>query len=143
MMRRRSLRALTVLAIVAFGGLTTACSNDDEGTDPPPTTDLSGAYELVSVTQGGITLTPAEGATGTLTLTATTYVLSVTVPSQAGPITTEDSGTYQTSGNNWTQESDNAGGFQGVGTFTLVGGTLTVDVTTAGVQVVSVWSNTN
>ena len=130
---------MSVLALALSG---VACSDDDTPNEPPAT-DLSGTYELVSLTQGGVTLTPAEGATGTLTLTATTYVLSVTVPSQAGPVTTEDSGTYQTSGNNWTQESDNAAGFQGVGTFTLVGGTLTVDVTTAGVQVVSVWSSTN
>jgi hypothetical protein len=141
-MKRRSLRALLPLAILAFAGLTTACGNDDEGTDPPVQTDLSGAYVLTSVTQGGVTLTPAEGATGTLALTQTTYELSVTVPSAGGPITTMDSGTYQTSGNTWTQESDNAQGFQGVGTFTLVGNTLTVDVTTAGIQVVSVWNNT-
>ena len=61
------------------------------------------------------------------------------VPGPAGPVTTEDTGTYETDGNTWTQESDNAGGFQGVGTFSLVGDILTVDVTTAGVQVLSVW----
>ena len=125
--------------MLVFAGLSTACSSDDP-VDPPVETDLSGAYVLDSVTQGGVTLGPAEGATGTLTLTETRYTLSITVPSLTGPITTEDTGTYQTDGDTWTQESDNAGGFQGVGTFTLVGGTLTVDVTTAGVQVLSVWS---
>jgi len=94
---------------------------------------------MVSVTQGGVTLGPAQGATGTLILTDTRYTLSVTVP---GPGTTEDTGTYETDGNTWTQESDNAGGFQGVGTFSLVGDILTVDVTTAGVRVVSVWDRT-
>lgn len=138
-MRRRPLRALIPLAMLVFAGLSTACSSDDP-VDPPVETDLSGAYVLDSVTQGGVTLGPAEGATGTLTLTETRYTLSITVPSLTGPITTEDTGTYQTDGDTWTQESDNAGGFQGVGTFTLVGGTLTVDVTTAGVQVLSVWS---
>jgi hypothetical protein len=125
--------------MLVFAGSSTACSSDDP-VDPPVETDLSGAYVLDSVTQGGVTLGPAEGATGTLTLTETRYTLSITVPSLTGPITTEDTGTYQTDGDTWTQESDNAGGFQGVGTFTLVGGTLTVDVTTAGVQVLSVWS---
>ena len=86
-------------------------------------------------------------ATGTLTLTATNYTISITHPAPADPagafLTTEDTGTYQTDGNTWTQESDNAGGFQGVGTFSLVAGILTVDVTTAGVQVLTVWSSTD
>ena len=142
-MRRRSLRALLPLAIVALVGIAGACGGDDDDPTGPVETDLSGDYVLVSVTQGGITVGPAEGATGTLAVTQTRYTLSVTVPSPTGPITTEDTGTYQTDGNTWTQESDNAGGFQGVGTFSLVGNTLTIDVTTAGVQVLSVWNLTN
>lgn len=139
-MRRSSLRTLSVVAIVGLVGLTGACSSDDDqGTDPPEPVDLSGNYVMVSVTQGGVTLGPAQGATGTLALTDTRYTLSVTVPGPNGPTTTEDTGTYETDGNTWTQESDNAQGFQGVGTFSLVGDILTVDVTTAGVQVVSVW----
>jgi len=141
-MRRRSLRALLPLAIVALVGLAGACGGDDDDPAGPVETDLSGDYVLVSVTQGGITVGPAEGATGTLAVTQTRYTLSVTVPSPTGPITTEDTGTYATDGDTWTQESDNAGGFQGVGTFSLVGTTLTIDVTTAGVQVLSVWNLT-
>jgi len=141
-MRRRSLRALLPLAIVALVGLAGACGGDDDDPAGPVETDLSGDYVLVSVTQGGITVGPAEGATGTLAVTQTRYTLSVTVPSPTGPITTEDTGTYATDGDTWTQESDNAGGFQGVGTFSLVGTTLTIDVTTAGVQVLSVWDLT-
>ena len=142
-MRRRPLRALLPLAIVALVGIAGACGGDDDDPTGPVETDLSGDYVLVSVTQGGITVGPAEGATGTLAVTQTRYTLSVTVPSPTGPITTEDTGTYATDGNTWTQESDNAGGFQGVGTFSLVGNTLTIDVTTAGVQVLSVWNLTN
>jgi len=127
---------------VALVGMTGACSSDDADPTNPIETDLSGDYVMVSVTQGGVTLGPAQGATGTLVLTATRYTLSVTVPGPTGPVTTEDTGTYETEGNTWTQESDNAGGFQGVGTFSLVGGVLTVDVTTAGVQVLSVWDQT-
>jgi hypothetical protein len=127
--------------MLAIAALSAGCGSDDPA-DPPVQTDLSGDYVLVSVTQGGVTLGPAEGATGTLALTGTRYTISITVPSSGGPIITEDTGTYETDGNTWTQVSDNAGGFQGVGTFTLVGGTLTVDVTTAGVQVLSVWELT-
>jgi hypothetical protein len=140
-MRRRPLRALVPVAMLTLV-LTAACGSDDP-VNPPVETDLSGTYTLVSVTQAGVTLTPAEGATGTLTLTKTTYAIDLTIPSPAGPVNTVDNGTYQTDGNTWTQESANAGGFQGVGTFTLVSGTLTVDVTTAGVQVVTVWSQTS
>ena len=139
MMRRRPLRALLPLAVVALVGIAGACGGDDDPTDPPQGTDLTGDYIMVSVTQGGVTLGPDQGATGTLVLTDTRYTLSVTVPGPNGPVTTEDTGTYETDGNTWTQVSDNAGGFQGVGTFSLVGDILTVDVTTAGVQVLSVW----
>ena len=138
-MRRRPLRALLPLAIVALVGIAGACGGDDDEPTAPIQTDLSGDYVLVSVTQGGVTLGPAQGATGTLALTETRYTISITVPGPGGPIITEDTGTYETDGSNWTQESDNAGGFQGVGTFLQAGDFLTVDVTTAGVQVVSVW----
>jgi len=145
-MRRRSLRALIPVAMLVLAGFGTACSSDDDPVDPPVEPDLSGSYELVSFTQAGITLGPPI-ATGTLSMTATRYTITITHPDPANPtgppLTTDDSGTYETSGNTWTQESDNAGGFQGVGTYTLVEGTLTVDVTTVGVKVLTVWNLTN
>ena len=119
-MRRRPFRALLPLAIVALVGVAGACGGDDDEPAGPVETDLSGDYLLVSVTQGGVTLGPAQGATGTLAVTQTRYTLSVTVPGPTGPVTTEDTGTYATDGATWTQESDNAGGFQGVGTFSPV-----------------------
>jgi hypothetical protein len=139
MMKRSLLRALVPLAVVALVGVAGACGGDDDEGMGPVETDLSGDFLLVSVTQGGVTLGPAQGATGTLVLTDTRYTINLTVPGPTGPINTVDTGTYQTDGNTWTQESDNAAGFQGVGTFSLVGDILTVDVTTAGVQVLSVW----
>ncbi len=142
-MRRRPLRAILALAIVAVVGVAGGCGGDDDEPTGPVETDLSGNYELVSVTQGGVTLTPAQGATGTLVVTRTNYTLDITIPGPTGPVNTVDTGTYQTDGDTWTQESDNAGGFQGIGTFSLVGTTLTIDVTTAGVQVLSVWSRTD
>lgn len=143
-MRLRSLRALLLVATVCLAGSVAACSDDDDnGTNPPVVVDLSGTYDLVSVTQGGVTVGPDQGASGTLVLTQTTYSIDLTLPGPTGPVNTTDSGTYEISGNTWTQESDNAGGFQGVGTYSLSGGTLTVDVTTAGVQVLSVWQSTD
>jgi hypothetical protein len=142
MLRRSPLRAFLPLAVVALVGFAAACGGDDDDGTGPVETDLSGDYLLVTVTQGGVTLGPAQGASGTLMVTETRYTLSVTIPGPAGPITTEDTGTYETDGDTWTQESDNAGGFQGVGTFSLVGDVLTIDVTTAGVQVISVWERT-
>ena len=144
-MRQRLLRALLPVAILMFAGLSTACSSDDP-VDPPVETDLSGNYELVTLTQAGTTIGPPI-ATGTLVLTATRYSIDLLVPDPTDPfgppLNTVDSGTYATDGDTWTQESDNAGGFQGVGTFSLAGATLTVDVTTAGVQVLTVWNNTD
>lgn len=140
-MTRRTLRALLPFAAVALVGITGACGGDDEPMGPVET-DLSGNYVLVSVTQAGVTLGPAQGATGTLTATRTTYAIDITVPGPTGPINTVDTGTYMTDGETWTQESNLPGGFQGVGTFSLVGDVLTIDVTTAGVQVLSVWNRT-
>ena len=143
-MTRRSLRALLPLAVLALG-LTAACSSDDDnGTDPPDQTDLSGTYELVSLTQAGSTVAPPI-ATGTLVLTQTTYSIDLTVPNPDDPfgpgINTLDNGTYSTDGSDWTQESSTTG-LQGVGTFTLQGNTLTVNVTTVGIEVLTVWNKT-
>ena len=145
-MTRHPLRAILVLplAVLALAGLATGCSDDDP-VDPPVETDLSGTYELASLTQAGTTIGPPL-ATGTLVLTQTTYAIDLTVPNPDDPfgpgINTLDNGTYSTDGNTWTQESSNTG-LQGVGTFSLQGGALTVDVTTAGLEVLTVWNLTN
>lgn len=88
---------------------------------PPPPPTLPGVFQLVSLTQGGNTIGPPL-ATGTLVLTQTTYSIDLNVPDPndpfGPPVNTVDSGTYSTSGSNWTQESSETG-LQGVGTFTL------------------------
>jgi len=141
-MRRRPLRTLIPVSMLVFAGLSTACSDDEQPTNLPEPTDLSGTYELVTLTQAG---TPTIGppiATGTLVLTQTTYVIDLTTPDQTGtPVNTVDNGTYSTDGDNWTQESSTTG-LQGVGTFTLQGNTLTVNVTTVGIEVLTVWNKT-
>ncbi|MEE8573152.1 MAG: hypothetical protein V3T20_07795 [Gemmatimonadota bacterium] len=141
-MRRRPLRTLIPVTMLVFAGLTAACSDDEQPTNLPEPTDLSGTYELVTLTQAG---TPTIGppiATGTLVLTQTSYVIDLTTPDQTGtPVNTVDNGTYSTDGNTWTQESSTTG-LQGVGTFTLQGNTLTVNVTTVGIEVLTVWNKT-
>ena len=150
-MKRRLFAGSLPALLVALLAMTAGCSDDDGngGTNPPPDTDLSGTYTLVSVQQGGpdaLECGPSLGCTGTLTLTATRYTLDLTTPDPdnpfADPITIEDTGTYTTSGNEWTQTSD--GNLpQSVGTYTLQGNTLTVAATSAGILVTSVWNKTS
>ncbi len=130
---------LPVAAFALASGLA-ACGDDDGGTPPPGPVDLSGTYELVSLTQSGVTLSPPV-ATGTLTLTATTYQLQLTTPDLQGqPQQTNDNGTYETSGSDWTQQSATGLGTS-TGTFTLQGNTLTVRVT-APLVLTTVWNRT-
>lgn len=150
-MKRRLFAGSLPALLVAWLAMTAGCSDDDGngGTNPPPGTDLSGTYTLVSVQQGAGTpqCGPSLGCTGTLTLTATRYTLELTTPDPddplgSPPITIVDTGTYTTSGNEWTQTSD--GNLpQSVGTYTLQGNTLTVAATSAGILVTSVWNKTS
>jgi hypothetical protein len=113
---------------LALLGTIPGCSSDDDGTtDPPTRVDLSGNYTMVSITSGGITLTPAEGATGT------------NLPGQE-PF--NDSGTYVAlSDGSWGQESDNPILPQSTGTYVQNGNQVTVDSTTGGQQNLTVWQS--
>ncbi len=119
-----------LLAVALLGG--------DCGDDGPmmvnPAPDLSGTYDLVSFTQGGVTLGDPV-ATGTLTANQTSsgsqatgnYTVDITLPPPAGQ--TMDAGQYtNASDGTWTQVSSQTQA-QFVGTFTLLGSTLTVEVT--------------
>ncbi len=117
-----------LLAVAFLGG---DCGDDPMMINPAP--DLSGTYDLVSFTQAGVTLVPPV-ARGTLVATQTsssgsvasgTYVIDITTP--AG--NTVDQGTYTNSSDGtWTQASSTQG-FQFLGMVTVLGGTLTVEVT--------------
>ena len=146
--RMRALFTLIVAAAVA----TTACSDDDDpvgGGGPPP--DLTGTYDLVSFASpltGGLPLGPAQGVTGTFTLTQTasggseasgTLNVTIEVPDGMGgtnQIVDQGEFTIRSDGS-WEQDGQVQ---QATGTFSLVGNTLTVEVT-APVQAVStsVW----
>ena len=125
---------------LALLGTIAGCSSDDDGTTAPPTrVDLSGNYTMLSINQGGITLTP-PAATGTLVLTATNYTLSLVTPDgQGGQTVINDTGTYVAlTDGSWAQDSDGALG-QSTGTYTESGNNITVNATSAGIQVITVW----
>lgn len=126
-----SLGVLTLAALAACGGNT--------ATGPAPAADLSGTYGLVSITfQGNPAIGPPT-ATGRLVLTKTTYNVTLDIkPPLVPEQVIVDSGTYSISGNAWSQSSL-VNPVQSVGTYTLSHDTLTVNVTTVGMQVENVW----
>ena len=140
-MRRFRSILVPLVAVTFFAG----CSDDEGPTNVVPPPDLSGTYDLTSFSQGGVTLTP-PAVNGTIIVAETsrsgsvatgTYNLDITTP--AGPV--QDQGTYSidTSDGSWSQDSSTQG-FQSVGTFSLVGSTLTVEVTApAAAANTSVW----
>ncbi len=134
-MRRRFIPVLTGLAVAV--GLLTGCGKSS--TNPATSTDLSGSYTLQSLTQSGITLAPPV-ATGTLVLTATNYTLDMTVPNGTGGTQqVQDAGTYTAKSDGTWSQSSTTSSTQSVGTYTLSGSTLSVNVTTEGQQVATVW----
>jgi hypothetical protein len=122
---------------LAVAAVASGCGGSSS-TAPTPITavQLVGTYDLLSITfQGQPTLTP-PAATGVLVLTPTTYAVTLHVaPATAAEV---DSGTYSISGNQWSQTSTTSQ-VQSVGTFTFSHDTLTVNVTTQGMQVNNVW----
>jgi hypothetical protein len=115
-----------------------ACGDDDPaGTEEP---DLAGTYQLVSIAfQGQPALMPPV-ASGTFTLTATTYEVDISIDlPPPNNQTIQDEGTYSINGTGWSQESSQ-GGVQSVGTFTFDGTRLEVNATTQGQTVATVWN---
>lgn len=131
-----SLRRIVTGAVLTLA--LSACGGSDDGTGPDNSTDLSGTYTLQSFKQGdGPTVTPPI-VSGTITLTATRYTTTINLPPGSPIPVIQDAGTYTTSGNTITQTSDGAFG-QSVGTFSLVNGVLSTDLTSAGQRVITVW----
>jgi hypothetical protein len=140
--RRGDMRQWRVASAAVFATLAalalTSCKNNDS-TGPEGNADLIGSYSLASLTyEGQATLGPPF-ATGSMVLTDTTYSVSIdiVVPG-TDPQHIADSGTYTVSGSNWSQTSSTLN-VQSVGTYALASGTLTVDVTTAGQHVTTIW----
>lgn len=126
-------RVVSVAGLMTVAALVIAGCSKKSTTEPSGNPALVGSYDLLSFTglQMG-TLEPPD-ATGTATLTDSTYTFHIVLPG----FVYDDSGTYTVSGNSITQTSAIA---QSVGTYTLANDTLTVDVTnaTAG-EIITVW----
>lgn len=125
------LMAVTVLVVAA-------CSKST--TEPSGNSALVGNYSLYSITLAGLPTLGPPAATGSMSMTDSTYVVDVTVNSPPAPsqIVVHDEGTYTVSGNSITQTST-IQSIQSVGTYTLSNDTLTVDVTAAGQETKTVW----
>lgn len=119
-----SLAAVASVALSASG-----CSNSTG-----PSVNLSGTYSLVSIQFPPQPVLIPPTATGTFTLTATTYTLHLVLQGQP-PV--DDNGTYSLNGTSWSQSSTITG--QASGTYSVSGNTLTVNATAQGVTSISVW----
>jgi hypothetical protein len=126
-MRFRGWFTLAVAASIVLGAI--GCSNSSTG----PSVSLSGSYSLLSIQFPPQPAITPPNATGTFTLTATTYTLHLVTPQG----TLDDNGTYTISGSNWSQSSTTTG--QATGTYSLNGSVLTVNATAQGVTSISVW----
>jgi hypothetical protein len=128
---------LRTLAIPILATLFATGCSDSDPVDPGnngPAPDLSGTYTLVSIVgaiTGGVELGPAQGVTGTFTLTQTiagdpasgTYTVSLVLPAGAF----QDQGTYENQEDGFWAQAGNVQ--QGLGTYAVVGNSLTVNVT--------------
>ena len=140
--RRKTVVLLTLVALVPF----LACSDTTEP-ENGDTQDFTGSYTLVSIAQGtaaGVIDIP--GSTGSTTLTATNYEVSLTLPQAppAPPMTIDDEGTYTATGSatagSWSQQSTVNPLLQYSGTYTYDTATdqLSLDTTAAGIRTVLV-----
>jgi len=126
-MRFRGMLSVAAGAAITLGAA--ACSNSTTA----PAVDLSGTYGLVSIQFGPPPALTPPTETGTLSLSATQYNLTL-----SGAQPESDSGTYSISGSSWSQQSS-VNGTQSVGTYSLSGTTLTVTTVQGGITVVSAW----
>ncbi|MXW09074.1 MAG: hypothetical protein F4X47_04760 [Gammaproteobacteria bacterium] len=136
---------VAILALAACGG-----GEDPVEPEPERPPDLSGSYTLESlsaIVTGGLTLTPPD-VSGSFSVQQTsvtgpeasgTTMITVTLPDGLGGMTTlEDQGTYV---NRLDGTWEQAGVLlQGLGTYTVQGAILTVDVTEPALNVsTTVW----
>jgi hypothetical protein len=114
-----------------------ACGGSDSGTGPS-TTDLSGTYTLLTFQQPPAQQVTPPTVSGTITLTATRYSVTMQLPPGSPIPAIQDAGSYTTNGNSITQTSDGAFG-QSVGTFSLQNRVLTTDLTNVAGRILTTW----
>lgn len=122
-----------VVRVMVVTVLLTVPACGDDGGPEGTAQDFTGTYSVVSFQQGNLQI---PGASGTVTLTATTYTFDVTIP----PLNLTDAGTYTATGTatagTWTQQSTDDPDFQATGTYAVdpVTGRLTIDTTVQGIR---------
>ncbi len=131
--------ALAVAGALAFAAACKSSTSSNAcGSGSPPS--LVGTYSLVSYSLGG---TQQTGTTGSLVLNANpnTYVANIVFPPPIGA--QHDSGNYVIQGASCISENSALGNPQFIGTFELVGTTLTLSGTVATQPVVIVLTKTS
>jgi hypothetical protein len=128
-----------VVSVVAVVGILTACGGSNN-TVTSVNTSLAGHYTLQDFKQAGQDVMQAVQS-GTATLTATTYKVSIAFFPQTNIPAILDSGTYTAtgSGSGSFSETSLVTGAQSTGTYTVSNGLWTVNVTSQGVAITQVW----
>lgn len=140
-------RKATTIAAACAVSVFAACGDSSGPVEEAQ--DFTGSYTLVTFYQGtAATVTEIPGATGTFTMTATTYAVSTTIPTVPTPTVVNDHGTYTalgtaTSGTFAQQSTDNPD-LQYSGTYSWDATTnrLTIDTTSQSIRTVLVIQRT-
>ena len=142
----RLFRMASFSVLAAFASLSLAACGEPSGPEGEAQ-DFSGSYTLHSISQGTVSsVTELPGATGTFTMTATTYQVSIDYPALPNPI--NDTGTYTATGTatsgTFTQASTSGANLQYQGTYAWDGATnrLTLDTTSGNTRTVLVIQKT-
>ena len=142
----RLFRLTSVFVLAAFASLSLTACGEPSGPEGEAQ-DFSGTYTLHEISQG----TPSNvfvlpGATGTFTMTATTYQMSIDYPALPDPI--EDTGSSTATGTatsgTFPPSSTSGLNLQYQGTYTWNGTTnrLTIDTTSGNTRTVLVLQKT-
>lgn len=129
-------RIAPVLAL-ALAAAASACSADLLNSVHQPNTDLIGSYEFVSATMGQASFAAPSAGTGTLTIAPNSYTAVI---QKADGTTLHDHGTYTMSAPGTFSLTSAEHQLAAGGTLTLDNGTLTIQVTTPGMQLTSTWA---
>lgn len=126
---------------IALGlGLAALASCKSDSTGPGGSVNLAGNYSLLTFKEDTLPSFGPPVAVGTLVLTSSNYNLSlgVYIPLPGDTTVIADSGTYTARGDSIFEHSS-TGIPDAVGTFSLVGGTLSINVTESTLKIATTW----